>query len=62
MTSGREIGPLNRLSAPLVEQPDHLGRVEGGRFALCVPLAQLLGRLAHERAERGQKSSVEAGD
>jgi hypothetical protein len=28
---------------------------------LC-PTAQFLGRLAHERAERGQKSSVEAGD
>jgi hypothetical protein len=51
----RRLSILSRSLVPLVEQPDHLHRVEGGRFAFCVPLAQLLGRLAHERAQLGQK-------
>ena len=40
----------------LVEPPNHLGRVEGGRFAFCVPLPQLLGRLVHASCRASQFS------
>jgi hypothetical protein len=46
------------LAAPLLEPPDHLDGVEGGPFVSCVPLAELLGRLARHRAER--RSTAEA--
>jgi hypothetical protein len=44
----------------LVLQPDHIGRVERGRFALCVPLAQRSARSRARRPRSCQKSSVGA--
>jgi hypothetical protein len=49
---------LSRPPAPLVET-HHLRRTEGGPLRFCAPLAQLLGRLARDRAERGDKSIVD---